>query len=187
MLPKFTQNFKTQASSVVPVHSKFGTLHFYLCLTDRPTWLQSSEANTAPELPTAQGQLAFLSQHCSVFAQICVCPCTSNGKSFNTASGNSCLNLRAPMHLSFGFIPDCLPWIICFLHLKEDAAGTSRIRVQAGGDPGFTHSPAGIWEGHSPCQGGMKRTILLRSPGSGRGWREAGWQAQEVKEFLKWK
>lgn len=168
MLPKFTHNFKTQASSVVPVHSKFGTLHFYLCLTDRPTWLQSSEANTAPELPMAQGQLAFLSQHCSVFAQICVCPCTFNGKSFNTALGNSCLNLRAPEHLSFGFIPDCLRWIICFLHLKEDAAGTSRIRVQAGGILGLV----------TALLGSEKGTHLVRE-----GWRgQSSWEALALEE-----
>lgn len=58
--------------------------------------------------------------------------------------GNSCLKLRTPVHLSFGFILKCLQWIICFLHLKQDTAGTSRIRVQAGEDPGFSHSPARI-------------------------------------------
>lgn len=187
MLPKFTHNLKTQASTIVPVHSKSGTLHFYLYLTDRPTDLQwSKHSSRAAHSP---GTVGFsLSARAESLPKFVLVLAHLMEKALKQHLGNLCLNLRTPVHLSFGFILKCLQRIISLLHLEKDTAGTSRIRVQAGEDPGFSHSPAGIWEGHSPCQGGMKRTILLRSPGSGLGWRrEAGWQAEKVKKYLKWK
>lgn len=60
-------------------------------------------------------------------------------KALKQHPGNSCLNLRTPVHLNFGFIPKRLPRIICVLHLKQDTAGTGRVRVQAREDPGFSH------------------------------------------------